>query len=190
MLKMFLMNNWHLKQAIYHLTEGDVIAYPTEAVYGLGCDPFNEKAITRLLLLKQRSWKKGLILIAAHYDQLCPFLKPLSSQLEQKILSTWPGAVTWLLPAQTHISPYLRGTSNQIAVRVTAHPHAKALCQSWKGALVSTSANMSGRLAAKTAFDVRRTFSKHIKYIMPGQVGDRSRPSEIRDALTNRVLRH
>jgi len=183
------LNTWHFKQAIRILTAGGIIAYPTEAVYGLGCDPLNEKAVARLLALKQRPWQKGLILIAADYTQLAPFLEPLTPNIKKRVFSSWPGAVTWLLPAKSEISPLLRGQSSKLAVRVTAHPPTIKLCQHWGRALVSTSANISTRQAAKTAFKVRHIFCDRLDYIVPGAVGKRQRPSEIRDALTNSILR-
>ncbi|MDM8560370.1 Sua5/YciO/YrdC/YwlC family protein [Candidatus Parabeggiatoa sp. HSG14] len=183
------MTNWHIKQAVGCLTAGGIIAYPTEAVYGLGCDPLNEIAVTRLLALKQRSWQKGLILIAANFAQLVPFLKPLTPMLEKRVFATWPGAVTWLLPAHSVVPHWLRGKSNQLAVRVTAHSQVIALCEQWGGALVSTSANITNRPAAKTTFKVRQAFGNTLDYIVPGQVGRQERPSEIREGLTNTVLR-
>ena len=183
------MNTWHLKQAVRLITAGGIIAYPTEAVFGLGCDPNNEMAVTRLLALKQRSWQKGLILIAADYTGLAPFLKPLTPSLEQRVFATWPGPVTWLLPAKPSVPYWLRGQSSRLAVRVTAHPQTITLCQHWGGALVSTSANLSKRPPAKTALKVRQIFGHTIDYIVPGAVGKRQRPSEIRDGLTNVVIR-
>lgn len=178
-----------MKQAVRSLKAGGIIAYPTEAVYGLGCDPLNEKAVLRLLALKQRRWEKGLILIAADFTQLEPFLEPLTPMLEKRVFADWPGPVTWLFPAQSNVPYWLRGQSSKLAVRVTAHPEAVALCQQWGGALVSTSANLSGQAAAKTAFEVQQIFGETIDYIVSGAVGKRERPSEIRDALTNTVLR-
>ncbi len=183
------MNNWHLKQAVRYLATGGIIAYPTEAVFGLGCDPVNAIAVARLLALKQRPWQKGLILIAANYAQLAPFLKPLTPTIKQRVFASWPGAVTWLLPAKPEIPHWLRGQSSQLAVRVTAHPQTVALCQYWDGALVSTSANISNRSAAKTSLKVRQIFGHTLDYIVPGTIGGRQRPSEIRDALTNTLLR-
>jgi L-threonylcarbamoyladenylate synthase len=184
------LNTWHLQQACYHLTKGGIIAYPTEAVYGLGCDPWNKSAIDHLLTLKRRSWRKGLILIAANYAQLTPFLEPLTPPLEAKVLATWPGAVTWLLPTRPKVPRWLRGQSGQIAVRITAHVQAAQLCHWWGGALVSTSANLSGQPAAKTALKVRQILGRQLDYIVPGKIGDSPRPSEIRDALTDEVLRY
>lgn len=178
-----------MKEAVRSLKAGGIIAYPTEAVYGLGCDPLNEKAVLRLLALKQRSWEKGLILIAADFAQLVPFLEPLTPILEKRVFAEWPGPVTWLLPAKSNVPYWLRGQSSKLAVRVTAHPEVVALCQQWGGALVSTSANLSGQPAAKTAVDVQNIFAPTIDYIVSGAVGERERPSEIRDAVTNTVLR-
>ena len=184
------MNTWHFQQARHHLIKGGIIAYPTEAIYGIGCDPWNKLAIDRLLALKHRSWRKGLILIAANYAQLTPFLEPLTPTLETKVLATWPGAVTWLLPARATVPRWLRGQSGQLAVRITAHVQAAQLCQFWGGALVSTSANLSGQAAAKTTLRVRQIFGQQLDYIVPGKVGDLGRPSEIRDALTDKILRY
>ncbi len=183
------LNIWHFKQAARTLTAGGIIAYPTEAVYGLGCAPLNEKAVARLLALKQRPWQKGLILIAADYAQLTPFLEPLTPLLEKRVFAVWPRAITWLLPAKSDVPHWLRGQSSKLAIRVTAHPQAAMLCSYWGGALVSTSANISGQAAARTAFKVRRAFCGTLDYILPGYVGEQQRPSEIRDALSNTVLR-
>ncbi len=178
-----------VKQAVQYLRYGKIIAYPTEAVYGFGCDPYNETALKNLLELKQRSWEKGLILIAADYTQLQPFLQPLTSKLETKLFASWPGAITWLLPAKAEVSHYLRGNSDKLAVRVTSHPQTVDLCRQWGKALVSTSANTNAIPPATTALEIEDKFDKEMIYILPGQVGDRQRPSEIRDALTDEILR-
>lgn len=175
--------------AVKHLKNNGIIAYPTESVYGLGCDPHNSDALHRLLNLKQREWQKGLILIAAEIEQLSPFILPMTVEISQRVLATWPGAVTWLLPVRPQVSELLKGQSDKIAVRVTAHPLAAALCQAWGGALVSTSANISTQPPAKTATEVQHIFGNSIDYIVDGAVGKNPRPSEIRDALTNQILR-
>ncbi|MFK5969562.1 MAG: Sua5/YciO/YrdC/YwlC family protein [Candidatus Marithrix sp.] len=179
-----------IKQAVQYLRHGKIIAYPTEAVYGFGCDPYNETALKKLLDLKQRPWEKGLILIAADFTQLEPFLQPLTSELKTKLFASWPGAITWLLPAKIDVSHYLRGNSNKLAVRVTAHPQVVDLCRQWGKALVSTSANTSMMPPATTALEIEDKFDKEIVYILPGKVGDRQRPSEIRDALSDKILRN
>lgn len=178
----------HLRCAVHALQAGDVIAYPTEAVWGLGCDPFNAGAVRKVLELKQRSEAKGLIIIAADTAQIAPWLVALSDTQKQAVLATWPGPYTWIVPAP-QAPHWLRGEHASLAVRVTAHPQVQALCRAWGGPLVSTSANRSGRPPVPDALALRRQFGDGLGYIVPGQLGGDAKPSEIRDAVTGAVLR-
>jgi L-threonylcarbamoyladenylate synthase len=184
-----MISPWHLRSATRVLRAGGIIAYPTEAVYGLGCDPLNPEAVLRLLVLKQRPWQKGLILIAASLEQLTPFLAPLTPDLEVQLSETWPGPVTWLLPASEIAPPWLTGEHDSIAVRVTDHPLAAGLCRHFGAPIVSTSANRAGQLPAKTALGVRGYFGTSLDYILHGPLGGYDRPSEIRDGRTGNVIR-
>ena len=183
------MNRWQLTQAVRTLRRGGVIAYPTEAVYGLGCDPLDARAVMRLLALKQRPVEKGLILIAADMDQLTPFLAPLSEEDRARLAATWPGPVTWLVPARPETPTWLRGAHQTLAVRVTAHPLAAALCRAAGQAMVSTSANPGGRPPARNAMQVRRYFSDRLDAIIAGPLGVEARPTVIRDLTSGRLHR-
>lgn len=183
------INRWHILHATEVVKRGGVIAYPTEAVYGLGCDPRNGDAVQRLLQLKQRSPAKGLILIASQFEQIAPFIRPLDKQIKSRIDKTWPGPVTWLLPAHPEAPRWITGNHQKVAVRITAHPQASALCAALEGPLVSTSANRSRQQAARSVMQVRRIFTDRLDYILPGTVGDNCNPTEIRDAATGRVIR-
>lgn len=178
-----------LDQAVNAIRQGGIIAYPTEAVYGLGCDPRKLATIHRLLDLKQRAIGKGFILIAASFDQLQPFLGPVSQTVMNKVLATWPGPVTWLVPVADNVPPSVRGYHESIAVRVTAHPIAAALCRAADTALISTSANAPGEPPLRTAREVAAAFGSTIDYIVAGDVGGAGRPTEIRDALTGDIIR-
>jgi L-threonylcarbamoyladenylate synthase len=180
---------WHLHQAVRMLRAGGVIAYPTEAVYGLGCDPLQGAAVQRLLALKQRPADKGLILIASAWEQLQPFLLPLTSAQRQRLFRTWPGPHTWTLPCRPEVPYWLRGTHASLAVRITAHPVAAALCAAWGGALVSTSANRSGLPPARSALRVRQQFGDELDYLLPGALGGLARPTAIRDGISGKTLR-
>lgn len=182
--------NWHLRKAVYALRNGGVIAYPTEAVWGLGCDPLNPFAVQRLLQIKRRDPSRGLILIGARFDHFAAFLQPVPAATRRRLAQSWPGPVTWLLPARPECPRWLRGEHDTLAVRVSAHPVCRALCRAWGGALVSTSANVSGRPPAKSRLQLRKQFDERLDCIVPGELGGRSRPSEIRDAVTGGVLRH
>lgn len=181
---------WHLRRAVEILHQGGVIAYPTEAVWGLGCDPWDEAAVTRILELKQRPQQKGLILVAANPGQIDYLLEPLPEHLRETALQQWPGPVTCLLPdVRGQVPEWLRGRHDSIAVRVSAHPLVAALCEMFGGPLVSTSCNPAGRPAARSPWQVRRYFDGGLDGILPGPLGGRRRPSRIIDLVTNRVLR-
>ena len=180
---------WPLRRAAETVRSGGVIAYPTEAVYGLGCDPLEHAAVERIFALKQRDGGKGLILIACDIQQLLPFMAPLPADVMQKLKASWPGPVTWVVPAAPAIPFWLGGGRETLAVRVTAHPIASALCKSAGMALVSTSANKSGQPPARTALAVRTQLGDGVDYILPGDLGGLDKPTEIREALTGKVLR-
>ena len=181
--------SWHIREAVHRLRGGGVIAYPTETVYGLGCDPFNTTAVRRLLDLKQRSLKQGLILIASDFSRLEPLLLPLAATTRDRIMASWPGPVTWTLPCLPQTPPWLRGAHHSLAVRVSSHPLARALCEAWAGPLVSTSANRRGAPPATSALGVHMAFDGELDYILHGTVPGSGKPSEIRDGITGRVLR-
>ncbi|MEE3653097.1 MULTISPECIES: L-threonylcarbamoyladenylate synthase type 1 TsaC [unclassified Brenneria] len=167
-----------------------VVAYPTEAVFGLGCDPDSEVAVKRLLALKQRPWQKGLILIAADYRQLAPYVddSALSDEQKKTLFSSWPGPVTWVIPAKSTTPSWLTGQFSSLAVRVSAHPLVKQLCLSYGKPLVSTSANLSGLPPCRTEDEVYQQFGAAFP-VVHGNVGGRKNPSEIRDILTGERLR-
>ncbi|MGM0593160.1 MAG: L-threonylcarbamoyladenylate synthase [Pseudomonadota bacterium] len=183
------MSAFHLRTARRTLEGGGIIAYPTEAVYGLGCDPLDPQAVMRLLGLKQRPWQKGMILIASRQSQLTPFLQPIGATLQQKLDATWPGPVTWLLPARPEVPYWLRGAHQTLAVRVTAHPLAAALCDAFGGPIVSTSANLAGHEPARSPLTVQRELGEQVDYILHGELGDSDKPTEIRDAATGHIIR-
>ena len=171
-----------------HLRRGGLIAYPTESCYGLGCDPRNPRALQRLIRLKGRSAAKGLLLIADHFKRLKPFMRPLNAIDRVRLQQTWPGPVTWVVPASAACLPELTGGRPTIAVRVTAHPGATRLCRSLGMALVSTSANKSGHKPAKTAAECRRIFGAQVR-VIAGRIGRRRRPSTLIDLATGTLLR-
>ncbi|MFY9975901.1 MAG: Sua5/YciO/YrdC/YwlC family protein [Chromatiaceae bacterium] len=178
-----------LRVAARVLANGGVVAYPTEAVYGLGCNPWDRAAVDRILRIKGRHLAKGLILIAADPAQILPFVEPLPPGRMTEIQATWPGPNTWLLPARPTTPAWLTGRFDTLAVRVTAHPLAAGLCQAYRGAIVSTSANRAERPPARTAFEVRRSLDQMPDYILCGPCGGAERPSTIRDGRTGKVLR-
>jgi len=166
--------------------QGGVIAYPTEAVFGLGCDPLNEAAVMRLLEIKQRSIDKGLILIAADFSQVSSFLLPISHHQQTY---TQPSETTWIFPATDDAPKWLTGKFDSLAVRISKHPAVIQLCQVFNSALVSTSANLSGLEPAKTSQEVISQLGKQLDGVLDAQVGSLGKPTEIRDSLSGRIVR-
>lgn len=179
----------NLDAAVKALRAGDVIAYPTEAVFGLGCDPENHAALAHLIGLKQRATSKGVILIAADVAQLMPYIACVDDELMQRAQATWPGPFTWLFPCAHGVDPLLIGEHNTIAIRVSAHPLAHALCVAFGKPIVSTSANISGQEPARSAAEVQSQFGDQITVIIDGEVDRNAKPSEIRDLVTNKIIR-
>ena len=179
-------------QAVDVLHQGGVVAYPTEAVYGLGCDPKNLSAVKTILQLKQRNKEKGLILVASSFDQFENYIQPLEKPIEQKLLDSWKdksAAITWLVPVKKETSKYLKGQFDTLAVRVSHHPIVKELCEKFGGAIISTSANIATQEAARTAEEVKQIFADKIDFIIEGETDLNAQPSEIRDALTDKIIR-
>lgn len=172
------------------LRNGGVIAYPTEAVWGLGCDPWNRDAVQRILALKQRPQHKGLILVAADTQQIQFLLEALPQQQREAARSHWPGPVTCLLPdPRRQIPAWVRGEHDTVAVRVTAHPLVRALCHAFGGPLVSTSCNPAGRPPARHPWQVAGYFAGQLDRVVHGRLGNQRQPSRILDIQNGVWLR-
>ena len=186
-----------LARAVAVLRAGGVIAYPTEAVFGLGCNPWCEAALGRILAIKRRRLAKGLLLIGADGGHLEPFVRPdwmdwVERRLVRERRPSGP-PVTWLVPARAGVPGAVTGmrsgSNARVAVRVTDHPIAAELCRELGGAIVSTSANTAAAPPARRALEVRRRLGRQIDLVVPGPTGGHLRPSAIRDAESGRTLR-
>jgi L-threonylcarbamoyladenylate synthase len=180
-------------QAVTAIRKGAVVAYPTEAVYGLGCDPANEAAVRTVLQIKDRHEDAGLILIGARIEHLEPWMDLADDVSLRPALDTWPGPVTWLVPSSPATPRWISGKHDTVALRMTAHPVCRLLCDLFGGALVSTSANPSGMPPARDVATVRAYFGPligdRVAGIVAGALGDSTSPSVIRDLATGKQLR-
>lgn len=185
----FMVNE--IQKACEVLQQHGVIAYATEAVFGLGCDPDDEAAVLKLLEIKQRPIEKGLILIAADWQQLLPYidLSQLSQIQIERAQKTWPGPFTWIFPAKKNTPRWLTGQFTSLAVRVSAHPQVRDLCAAFGKPLVSTSANLTTYPPCRTADEVDEQLHELVDFVLPGDVGKQANPSEIRDVVTNQLIR-
>lgn len=178
------------RRACHILASGGVIAYPTEAVFGLGCDPFNAEAVERIYRIKQRRGNKQFILIAAELADLRPLLGDIETlPAYAQMIASWPGPHTWICPAAEGVPRWLCGKERTLAVRVTAHAGAAALCRAWGGPLISTSANRSGHPPMRSALRLMHSLGSSIDGYVPGPLGGLTRPTTIRILRTGQVIR-
>jgi L-threonylcarbamoyladenylate synthase len=176
-------------QAADCLRAGRLIAYPTEAVFGLGCDPDNEKAVRQLLSMKGRDVSAGLILIADEFQRFLPYTGDVGPERLEAAFATWPGHVTWLFPRGGAAPDWVAGAHETVALRVTAHPVCRELCAAYGGAIVSTSANPRSAPPAMSSGQVEEYFGPYLAGIVEGALGEAENPSEIRDLASGAVLR-
>ncbi|MCX7121552.1 MAG: L-threonylcarbamoyladenylate synthase [Gammaproteobacteria bacterium] len=186
---MKILKSDQIDLAVEYLKKSKVIAHPTEAVFGLACDPDNIDAVSRILQIKHRAIDKGFILIGSSWEQLEPLITYIQPDLLARVFETWPGPVTWLFPASEKAPRWITGNRKSIAVRVTAHPIAKALCEEFGSPLLSTSCNKSGEPPARDVRTIQLTLNETVDYVIEGELGGRMRPTEIRDALTGEIIR-
>ncbi|WP_249976153.1 L-threonylcarbamoyladenylate synthase [Vreelandella olivaria] len=178
-----------LNAAVNALRAGGVIACPTEAVWGLSCDPDNDEALAHLMRMKMRDPAKGVILVAASIHQFQPWLHQLPLALHAPLAASWPGPNTWLVPDNGRSHGLVRGAHQCVALRVTDHPVMKALCEAFGGPLVSTSANRAGEPPAMSGHEVSTLFGDELAYVVEGALGGNAKPSSIRDLVTGKVVR-
>ncbi|HET7607307.1 MAG TPA: Sua5/YciO/YrdC/YwlC family protein [Gammaproteobacteria bacterium] len=183
------MRSLRVARAARIVRAGGVIAYPTEAVFGLGCSPRYTEAVMRVLAIKRRSWRKGLILIGADLGQLERYVVLPPEPRRSEVLATWPGPNTWVLDARPDAPRWITGGRASVAVRVTAHALAAELCRAAGEALVSTSANVSRRPPHRRLLTLRRDLGRSVDYVLAGALGGLEAPTAIRDGRTGRLLR-
>ena len=180
-----------LEAAAALLRAGGVLAYPTEAVFGLGCDPHDHAAFERVFALKQRPSDQGVLLIAADFAQVERYIDMAAVPADslRQAQASWPGPYTWIFPRSAALPAWVAGAHAGIALRVTAHAPAAALCRAFGGALVSTSANPHGQPPARSAQAVAEYFGDALDGVLEASLGGQTRPTVIRDALSGAIIR-
>lgn len=178
-----------IKQAARIILNGGVAAYPTEGVWGLGCDPWNADAVGRILAIKERPVEKGLILIGDDIAQVEPWFAPLTSEQRDKMIRSWPGPFTWVVPHNGKLPDWVTGGRDSIAVRVPGHPVARALCTAAGIPIISTSANRGGQPALTERLNVELKLGGELDVVVPGKTLEGAQPSQIRDLISGELLR-
>lgn len=187
---MYSKLKWQAQFAVHVLRQGGVIAHPTEAVWGLACDPFSEEAVDYLLALKGRPVEKGLILVSSDATHFSELLSPLSAELKARFLKQQSRPTTWIVPdVNNQVPAWIKGEHSGVAVRLSSHPVIKTLSHAFGGAIISTSANPAGKVPAMSVRDIRHYFKAKLDYVVTGLLGGELRPSQIIDLESGHILR-
>ncbi|MEC7885498.1 MAG: L-threonylcarbamoyladenylate synthase [Pseudomonadota bacterium] len=171
------------------IVKGKIVAYPTESVFGIGCDPENEKSINKIIAIKNRSKQKGLIIIADEVKKLSKFIHKDYLDLFIKKSDIESKPTTWIVPSSKHVLNLVKGEDSSVALRITQHPIASRICKYSNKAIISTSANISSKTPAKNSNEILMQFGEEIDIIVDGRVGDSIKPTQIVDLITNKVIR-
>tara|TARA_B100000401_G_scaffold432152_1_gene369127 strand:+ start:812 stop:1360 length:549 start_codon:yes stop_codon:yes gene_type:complete len=174
--------------AIEYLKKGEVIGYPTEAVYGIGCDPWNKLGVEKVAKIKRRPLNKPFLMVASSIEQLDDLVDV--TKLTNQVKLSWPGHTTWLIKAKRNVPSWLQDTeSRKVGIRISSHPIVKNLCDLFKKPIISTSANISGEEEIKNQLDFKKNFSLKIKYLVDGKLGHYEKTSTIIDMESNKKIR-
>ncbi|QCI16715.1 L-threonylcarbamoyladenylate synthase type 1 TsaC [Buchnera aphidicola (Aphis craccivora)] len=189
-----MIKNFHLNSLVYCIQKlycKKIIAYPTESMFGLGCDPDSKIAVDKLLNLKKRNIKKGFILVAAYYNQIKKYIDETKISVNQKknMFHYWPGHFTFLVPSSSLTPYWLTGKSNNIAVRISNHLSIVKLCNTFGKPLISTSANFSNMPPCLTRESVLKNFGKDFP-LFNGNIGDEKNPSKIINIMNGNLIRY
>ena len=177
-----------MRIAVHCIQQGGVIAYPTETVYGLGCDPLCAEAVRKINALKGRNADKGLIMLASRLHQLDKLID-VSDRNERAAIVGEPEPTIWIVPAKATVPEWIRGRHQTLAIRVTTHPLVMRLCDLLGHALVSTSANPAGRKPAMNALQLHRYYDGLVDSMLISNHNCSGSPSKIRDLKSRKLLR-
>lgn len=175
-----------IAEAVDALRADEVVAYPTETVYGLAVNPFSDRALARLFETKGRTRDKAVLLIVADDQQLRQVVAGVSARAEYYVQRFWPGPLTLLFERSPRLPDAVTSGSPRVAVRCPGCETAQHLCRAFGGALTSTSANASGMRAARSVGEIGLC---GVAVAIDGGVLPESAPSTLLDPDTGEVLR-
>lgn len=183
-----MASDFSIRHAAHIISHGGIIAYPTETVYGLGCDIYNPEAVEKINLIKQRPRNKQFILLAGNIDQIKSLIN--ISDKEESIINSTTEPTSWVIDASPHAPEWLTDNKNTLTIRISKSHLVKKLCHILGHAIISTSANLSGKKPAKTSLDLHKIFHNKVHKILISSHELSGKPSKIIHLCNNRVIRH
>ena len=183
-----MASDFSIRYAAQQIKHGGVIAYPTDTIYGLGCDPYNIFAIENLNLIKQRPQNKQFILLAGHFDQIKPLTTITRAQKSQIEKASEP--TSWVVEASGAAPMWLTNKDNTLTIRICQNDIVKKLCATLGHALISTSANISSKQPAKNNLEIRRYFGNMLNHVLASNKKLTAKPSKIIRLCDNHIIRN
>lgn len=180
-------SDFSIRLAAQQIKYGGIIAYPTDTIYGLGCDPYNIEAVENLNLIKQRPLNKQFILLAGQFNQIAPLIIVNSEQ--KKLVEDTTESISWIADASSTAPSWLIGKTNTLTVRISQNEIVKKLCNALGHAIISTSANLSGKLPATNSLTIRKYFGARLNHSLATNKKLKAKPSKIIRLCDNRVIR-
>jgi len=157
-----------IQQAAEGLRSGQLVAFPTETVYGLGANALNSDAVQQIFWAKQRPATNPLIVHLANVDQLAQVCEPIPDQVYSLAEVFWPGALTLVLPRRAQVPALVSAGLATVAVRVPSHPVAQALLVASELAIAAPSANLFTRPSPTTAAHVLADLQGRVDLVVDG----------------------
>jgi len=176
-----------IRHAAHIIRNGGIIAYPTDTVYGLGCDPYNVDAVKKINQIKQRPTKKHFILLASDIQLVQPLFD--SSDSQKRLITENTEPTSWVVEASSNVPDWLTNNSGTITIRISQHPVIKKLCSALDRPIISTSANISGKSPAKTGLELHQFFHNKVDKILLASQSLSTKPSKIIRLCDNYVIR-
>jgi len=157
-----------IDRAVALLRAGELVAFPTETVYGLGADAHNPAAVAKIYALKRRPSGHPLIVHLADAELLPQWAAAVPASARRLAARFWPGPLTLILPRAAGVSVALTGGEDSIGLRVPAHPVARQLLAAFGGGIAAPSANRYGRVSPTAAAHVREEFGPDAPFVLDG----------------------
>ena len=182
-----MASDFLIRHAAHVIRYGGIIAYPTDTIYGLGCDPYNADAVASINDIKQRPRNKQFILLAGHTDQVAPLVELDKDQQHKITRASEP--TSWVIEARPSAPGWLISEQGTITIRISQQHDVQRLCQALGQAIISTSANPSGKPPARNSLELHKYFHHSVDVILASHKMLAASPSKVVRLCDNHVIR-
>jgi L-threonylcarbamoyladenylate synthase len=173
------------------IAQGSIIAFPTDTVYGLAVDAFNENALQKLYKIKKRSFDKPCVVQISDKSELKDIVGKTSPSVQKLIDRFWPGVLTIIFSSKYKFSKIICGENLTVGIRIPQNDIALHILSSYKNPLAVTSANVSGQEILNNAEDISEEFKDSVDFIIKDRIEGENIPSTVIDVTSEpaRILR-